>query len=60
MNVSSTDSHKTIGPVKQNLFLSVKLLFSYQSILTYVLGGQKSCLIEMVLFEYHTTTKCFG
>ena len=40
-------------------FLSVKLLtFSYPSVITYVLGAQKTRLIETVLLSTHN--KCFG
>ena len=40
-------------------FLSVKLLiFSYSSVLTYVLGAQKNCLNETVLLSTHNI--CFG
>ena len=39
--------------------LSVKLqTFSYPSVLTYVLGAQKNCLIETVLLSTHNI--CFG
>ena len=34
------------------------LIFSYPSVLTYVLGAQKSCLIETVLLS--TNNICFG
>ena len=58
-----------IGQIKQNLcmckgldetqFLSVKLLmFSYPSVLTYVLRAQKNRLIETVLLSTHNI--CFG
>ena len=34
--------------------MSVKILiFSYLSVLTYVLGAQKNCLIETVLLSTH-------
>ena len=43
----------------RELFLSVKLLiFSYQSVFTYVMGAQKKCLIEMVFLSTHNI--CFG
>ena len=42
-----------------NLFFSVKLrIFSYPSVLTYVLGAQKNRLLEMVLLSTHNT--CSG
>ena len=34
------------------------LIFSYQSVLTYVLGAQKKRLIETVLLSTHNV--CFG
>ena len=41
------------------IFFSVKLLlFSYPSVLTYVLGAQKIRLIEAVLLSTHNI--CFG
>ena len=47
-----------IGLHKQT-FLSIKvIIFSYPSVLAYVLGAQKNHLIEMVLFSTHNT--CFG
>ena len=33
-------------------------IFSYSSVLTYVLGAQKNCLIETVLLSIHDI--CFG
>ena len=40
-------------------FLSVKSwIFSYPSVLTYILGAQKNCLIETVLLSTHNI--CFG
>ena len=48
----------SIGPVKQKI-LSIKLLlFSYPSVLTYVLGAQKNRLTETVLLSTHNI--CFG
>ena len=45
-----------IGLIKQ---MSVKLkIFSYLSVLTYVLGAQKNRLIETVLLSTHNI--CFG
>ena len=42
-----------------NKILSVKLsIFSYPSVVTYVLGAQKSRLIETVLLSTHNI--CFG
>ena len=39
--------------------LGVKLLiFSYQSVYTFVLGSQKNCLIDTVLLSTHNI--CFG
>ena len=47
-----------IGLDKPNK-LSIKLyMFSYPSILGYVLCAQKNCLIETVLLSTHTV--CFG
>ena len=47
-----------IGLDKQK-FLSIQLLiFSYTSLLTYVLGAQKNPLIETVLLSTHNI--CFG
>ena len=41
------------------IFLNVKLwIFSYPSVLTYVLGAQKNCLNETVLLSTHNI--CFG
>ena len=34
------------------------LIFSYPSVLTYVLGAQKNCLIETVILSAHNI--CFG
>ena len=49
------DTHRSR---KVNMF-SIKLkLFSYQLILTYVLGAQKDRLIETVLLSTHNI--CFG
>ena len=36
------------------------LIFSYPSVLTYVLGAQKNCLIETVLLSTHNIHVCFG
>ena len=43
----------------KHFFLSIKLkIFSYQSVLTNVLGVQKNWIIEMVLLSTHNI--CFG
>ena len=50
--------HLFIGLDKQT-FLSLKmLLFSYPSVLTYVVGAQKNHLIETALLSNHNI--CFG
>ena len=50
--------HPSTGLDEQK-FLSIKqLIFSYPSVLTYVLGTQKNHLIETVLLNTHNT--CFG
>ena len=41
-----------ITSLEKTYFLSIKLkIFSYQSVLTYVLGSQKNRLIETVLLR---------
>ena len=48
-------SSRTITGLDKTKFLSVKLLiFSYPSVLTYVLGAQKNHLIETVLLSIHS------
>ena len=47
-----------IGLDKHNFFSVQLLIFSYPSILSYVLGAQKNCLIETVLLSTHNI--CFG
>ena len=50
---------KYIGPDKERIVCALKLhLFPYLSILTCVLGAQRSCLIETVLLSTHNI--CFG
>ena len=47
------------GPDKTKKYLSAKLLlFSYPSVLTFVLGAQKNRLIETVLLSTHNI--CFS
>ena len=58
--VGAADSKKlhTTSWVQLSKILSVKLrIFSYSSVLTYVLCAQKNRLIEMVLFSTHNI--CF-
>ena len=52
------DIYKPYYKSRESKFLSVKLsIFSYTSVLTYVLGAQKNCLIETVLLS--TNNICF-
>ena len=45
------------GLDKQNFQRKI-IIFPYQSVLTYVLGAQKNCLIETVLLSKHNI--CLG
>ena len=55
----SLNKAKTMGQKLGLRFLSAKfLIFSYPSVLTYVWGAQKNCLIETVLLSTHNI--CFG
>ena len=50
---------ETIGQDIKANFLSLKLrLFSYPSVFIYVVGTEKNCLNEMVLFSTHNI--CLG
>ena len=46
------------GLVKKNSVTCILQIFSYSSVVTYVLGAQKSRLIEMVFLSTHNI--CFG
>ena len=51
--------NKNVAASISTKFLSVKLeIFSCPSVLTYVLGAHKNCLIETVLLSTHNV--CFG
>ena len=47
-----------ISKIKINIFSVKLLIFSYLSVLTYLLGAQKNRLIETVLLSPHNI--CFG
>ena len=48
-DIYSRDWYIYLGPYKK----TVKQFFSYQSVLTYVLGAKKNHLSEMVLLSTH-------
>ena len=49
---------KSVSWLRKTKFLSVKLIFFYPSVSTYVLGAQKNFLSEMVLLSTHSI--CFN
>ena len=56
-DLASVGSQFAIGLYKDNFQCKI-VIFSYSSILTFVLSAQKGCLIETVLLSIHN--QCFS